>query len=76
MKVVDDWRQRANENTAMGIRLDSAGHKTEATEHYRRAVDALNKLVHFYPDYHLNQVWISRANAYQNRIKVIERAEP
>jgi hypothetical protein len=71
MKVIDNWGQRASMNAAAAIKLDSQGHKTEAIEHYWRAINALDKLVHIYPDYDLNRFYMERANAYHNKVKAI-----
>jgi len=77
VKVVDNWGERANKNASIAIRLDSMGREAAAIEHYRRAIDALDKIVHSNPNnYKLNEVYMARANAYQNRIKVLEMVDP
>jgi len=41
---------------------------------YQKAIEALLKLVQLYPNYGLNKVYIQRAMAYQERIKVLQGA--
>jgi len=43
---------------------------------YQKAIETLLKLVQLYPNYGLNSVYIQRATAYQERIKVIQGAGP
>ncbi len=45
-----------------------------AIQHYQRAVDSLLKLVHLYPEYKLNKIYVERAKAYQNRIKALQES--
>jgi len=64
----------ASRHAAEAIKLDSQGARPHAILHYQRAVDALLKLVHLYPDYKLNKIYIERAKAYQQRIKALQEA--
>ncbi len=64
----------ASKHAAEAIKLDSQGAKPHAILHYQKAVDALLKLVHLYPDYKLNKIYVERAKAYQNRIKALQEA--
>jgi SpoVK/Ycf46/Vps4 family AAA+-type ATPase len=43
---------------------------------YQKAIETLLKIVHLYPDYGLNQVYIQRAMAYQERVKVLQGGLP
>jgi len=54
------------------VRLDKQGAKGMAITMYQKAIETLLKLVQLYPDYGLNKVYIQRAMAYQERIKVIQ----
>ncbi len=56
------------------IRLDSQGSYPQAIMMYQRAITTLMKLVQLYPDYKLNQIYIQRAMAYQERIKALQAA--
>ena len=47
----------ASRHAAEAIKLDLTGRKTPSILHYQRAVDALLKLVHLYPDYKLNKIY-------------------
>ncbi len=54
------------------IRLDKQNSKGMAITMYQRAVETLLKLVQLYPEYSLNKVYIQRAIAYQDRIKILQ----
>ncbi|MEM2923345.1 MAG: AAA family ATPase [Candidatus Nitrosocaldus sp.] len=64
----------ASKHAAEAIKLDSQGAKPHAILHYQKAVDALLKLVHLYPDYKLNKIYVERAKAYQNRINALQES--
>ena len=54
------------------VRLDKQGARGMAIAMYQKAIEALLKLVQLYPDYGLNKIYIQRAIAYQERIKVLQ----
>jgi vacuolar protein-sorting-associated protein 4 len=54
------------------VRLDKAGAKGKAITLYQKAIDSLLQLVQLYPEYGLNKVYITRAIAYQERIKALQ----
>ena len=54
------------------VRLDKAGAKGKAVALYQKAIDSLLQLVQLYPEYGLNKVYITRAIAYQERIKALQ----
>ena len=54
------------------IRLDKQNSKGMAITMYQRAVETLLNLVQLYPEYSLNKVYIQRAIAYQDRIKILQ----
>ena len=54
------------------VRLDKAGAKGKAVTLYQKAIDSLLQLVQLYPEYGLNKVYITRAIAYQERIKALQ----
>ncbi len=58
------------------VRLDKQGARGMAITMYQKSIDTLLKLVHLYPDYGLNKVYIQRAMAYQERIKILQGAGP
>jgi SpoVK/Ycf46/Vps4 family AAA+-type ATPase len=62
----------ASKYAAEAIRLDSQGSRGMAIQSYQHAVEALVKLVQIYPEYKLNKVYMERASAYQNRVKVLQ----
>src|SRR3989441_9621113 len=45
-----------------------------AIQMYQRAISTLIKLVHLYPEYHLNRQYLERATVYQERVKAIQQA--
>ena len=54
------------------VRLDKAGSKGKAIALYQKAIESLLQLVQLYPEYGLNKVYITRAIAYQERIKSLQ----
>jgi SpoVK/Ycf46/Vps4 family AAA+-type ATPase len=54
------------------VRLDKAGAKGKAITLYQKAIDSLLQLVQLYPEYGLNKVYITRAIAYQERVKALQ----
>jgi len=67
--------EKAATNFALeAVRLDKQGAKGMAITMYQKAIESLLQLVQLYPEYSLNKVYIQRAIAYQERIKVIQGA--
>ena len=58
------------------VRLDKAGSKGKAIALYQKAIESLLQLVQLYPEYNLNKVYITRAVAYQERIKALQGSVP
>jgi len=58
------------------VRLDKQGARGMAITMYQKAIETLLKLVQLYPDYGLNKIYIQRAMAYQERIKILQGAGP
>jgi SpoVK/Ycf46/Vps4 family AAA+-type ATPase len=54
------------------VRLDKQGAKGGAITMYQKAIESLLQLVQLYPDYSLNKVYVQRAIAYQERIKILQ----
>jgi len=54
------------------VRLDKQGAKGRAITLYQKAIESLLQLVQLYPEYGLNKVYVQRAIAYQERIKVLQ----
>ncbi|MDR2202852.1 MAG: AAA family ATPase [Nitrososphaerota archaeon] len=54
------------------VRMDKQGQKGRAITLYQKAIESLLQLVQLYPEYGLNKVYVQRAMAYQERIKVIQ----
>lgn len=65
--------EKAATNYALdAVRLDKQGVKGRAIALYQKAIENLLQLVQLYPEYSLNKVYIQRAIAYQERIKVLQ----
>jgi SpoVK/Ycf46/Vps4 family AAA+-type ATPase len=54
------------------VKMDKAGQKGRAITLYQKAIESLLQLVQLYPEYGLNKVYVQRAIAYQERIKVLQ----
>jgi vacuolar protein-sorting-associated protein 4 len=54
------------------LKMDKAGQKGRAITLYQKAIESLLQLVQLYPEYGLNKVYVQRAIAYQERIKVLQ----
>jgi len=54
------------------IKYDSQGARGMAIAHYQKAIDALFKLLHLYPDSKLNKIYRERTKSYQDRIKILQ----
>ena len=72
MSASQELEQAATNYALEAVRLDKQGAKGMAITMYQKAIETLLKLVQLYPDYGLNKVYIQRAMAYQERIKVVQ----
>jgi vacuolar protein-sorting-associated protein 4 len=54
------------------VKMDKAGQKGRAITQYQKAIESLLQLVQLYPEYGLNKVYVQRAIAYQERIKILQ----
>jgi len=54
------------------VKADKKGAKGRAITLYQKAIEALLQLVQLYPEYGLNKVYVQRALAYQERIKILQ----
>jgi SpoVK/Ycf46/Vps4 family AAA+-type ATPase len=76
MSAYQELEKLATAHAMEAIRLDKQGARGMAITMYQKAIETLLKLVHLYPDYGLNQVYIQRAMAYQERIKILQVGGP
>ena len=74
MSASQELEKAATNYAVEAIRLDKQGARGMAITMYQKAIETLLKLVQLYPDYGLNTVYIQRAMAYQERIKVLQGA--
>jgi SpoVK/Ycf46/Vps4 family AAA+-type ATPase len=76
MSASQELEKAATDYAIEAIRLDKQGSRGMAITMYQKAIETLLKLVRLYPNYGLNSVYIQRATAYQERIKVLQGAGP
>ncbi|MEM2249814.1 MAG: AAA family ATPase [Candidatus Bathyarchaeia archaeon] len=74
MEASQELEKAATNYALEAVRLDKQGARGMAITMYQKAIETLLKLVQLYPDYGLNKVYIQRAIAYQERIKVLQGA--
>ena len=74
MNASQELEKSATNFALEAVRLDKQGSRGMAVTMYQKAIESLLKLVHLYPEYSLNQVYIQRAIAYQERIKALQGA--
>jgi SpoVK/Ycf46/Vps4 family AAA+-type ATPase len=72
MSASQELEKAATNYALEAVRLDKQGAKGMAITMYQKAIEALLRLVQLYPEYSLNKVYIQRAIAYQERIKVLQ----
>lgn len=76
MSASQELEKCATNYALEAVRLDKQGSRGMAITMYQRAIESLLKLVQLYPEYNLNKVYIQRAMAYQERIKIIQGGLP
>jgi SpoVK/Ycf46/Vps4 family AAA+-type ATPase len=74
MSASQELEKNATNYALEAVRLDKQGSKGMAITMYQKAIESLLKLVQLYPEYSLNQIYIQRAIAYQERIKALQGA--
>ncbi|MGD8506257.1 MAG: AAA family ATPase [Candidatus Bathyarchaeota archaeon] len=72
MSASQELEQAATNYALEAVRLDKQGAKGMAITMYQKAIETLLKLAQLYPDYGLNKVYIQRAMAYQERIRMLQ----
>jgi SpoVK/Ycf46/Vps4 family AAA+-type ATPase len=72
MSASQELEKAATNYALEAVRLDKQGAKGMAITMYQKAIETLLRLVQLYPEYSLNKVYIQRAIAYQERIKVLQ----
>jgi len=76
MSASQELEKAATNYASEAVRLDKQGSRGMAITMYQRAIETLLRIVHLYPDYGLNKVYIQRAMAYQERVKVLQDGMP
>jgi SpoVK/Ycf46/Vps4 family AAA+-type ATPase len=74
MSASQELEKLATNYALEAVRLDKQGAKGMAITMYQKAIENLLKLVQLYPEYSLNKVYIQRAMAYQERIRILQNA--
>jgi len=72
MSASQELEKAATNYALEAVRLDKQGAKGRAVALYQKAIETLLQLVQLYPEYNLNKVYITRAIAYQERIKALQ----
>ena len=72
MSASEELEKAATNYALDAVRLDKQGARGRAITLYQKAIENLLQLVQLYPEYSLNKVYIQRAIAYQERIKVLQ----
>jgi SpoVK/Ycf46/Vps4 family AAA+-type ATPase len=72
MSASNELEKAATAYALDAVRLDKQGQKGRAITLYQKAIESLLQLVQLYPEYGLNKVYVQRAIAYQERIKVLQ----
>ena len=76
MSASQELERAATNYASEAVRLDKQGSRGMAITMYQKAIETLLKIVQLYPDYGLNKVYIQRAMAYQERVKVLQGGLP
>jgi vacuolar protein-sorting-associated protein 4 len=72
MSASSELEKAATAYALDAVKMDKAGQKGRAITLYQKAIESLLQLVQLYPEYGLNKVYVQRAIAYQERIKVLQ----
>jgi len=72
MSASQELEKAATSYALEAVRLDKQGAKGMAITMYQKAIETLLRLAQLYPDYGLNKVYIQRAMAYQERIRMLQ----
>jgi SpoVK/Ycf46/Vps4 family AAA+-type ATPase len=76
MSASQELEKSATNYALEAVRLDKQGSRGMAITMYQKAIESLLRLVQLYPEYNLNKVYIQRAMAYQERIKIVQGGLP
>lgn len=72
MSASQELEKAATSYALEAVRLDKQGAKGMAITMYQKAIQTLLNLAQLYPNYGLNKVYIQRAMAYQERIRMLQ----
>ena len=76
MSASQELEKAATNYASEAVRLDKQSSRGMAITMYQKAIETLLRIVQLYPDYGLNKVYIQRAMAYQERVKVLQGGLP
>ncbi len=76
MSASQELEKAATNYASEAVRLDKQGSRGMVITMYQKAIETLLRIVHLYPDYGLNKVYIQRAMAYQERVKILQGGMP
>ncbi len=72
MSASQELEKAATSYALEAVRLDKQGAKGMAVTMYQKTIQTLLNLAQLYPNYGLNKVYIQRAMAYQERIRMLQ----
>jgi SpoVK/Ycf46/Vps4 family AAA+-type ATPase len=72
MSASNELEKAATAYALDAVRVDKQGQRGRAITLYQKAIESLLQLVQLYPEYGLNKVYVQRAIAYQERIKILQ----
>ena len=75
MTVLEELESLAQKYAFEAVKHDRAGARKLAIAYYQKAIDALLKMVNIAPNHPLNQVYMEKATAYRERVRVLQSLE-
>jgi SpoVK/Ycf46/Vps4 family AAA+-type ATPase len=72
MYAIEELEKIAVNHAQEAVSLDRQGNKEMAITAYKRAIECLLKLVDFYPNHNLNQIFVQRAKVYKTRLNSLQ----
>jgi SpoVK/Ycf46/Vps4 family AAA+-type ATPase len=74
--VAQDLEQSAAKYASEAVRFEEQGAKGMAMTMYQRATESLLRLVNLYPEFGLNRIYLQRAEAYRQRVRLLQGSGP
>ncbi|HJX24078.1 MAG TPA: AAA family ATPase [Candidatus Bathyarchaeia archaeon] len=74
--LAQDLESSAARHASEAVRFEEQGARGMAITMYQRATESLLRLVQLYPDFGLNRIYVQRAEAYKQRIRLLQGSGP